>query len=1154
MPQVSRRHFIKIAGGAGLAAISGVLDLELLALEAFPGIDNPLLTYPNRGWEQIYRDQYAYDNSFTVICAPNDTHMCRLRAFSRNGVVTRLEQNYDGANYSDPQGNTSTAHWNPRGCLKGFTLHRRVYGPYRLRAPMVRSGWKEWADDGFPSLSDDPDLRTRYRFDDRGNDTFIRLTWDEVDDYTARGLEAIARTYSGDDGRRRLIDEDGYEPEMLEFWEGSGVRTMKFGSSLPVHGVAGKFGLFRFANMLALLDADVRGVGPDEAVGARDWSEYTWRGDQAPGFPFVHGLQTTEVDFNDLRKSRLLIQVGKNLVENKMPESHWFQEIIERGGKIVSIVPEYGPQSSKSDYWIPVRAGLSDTAIFLYLAKELIGRDLYDIDFVKRFTDLPLLIRLDDLTRLRAEEVFAGHGPLLDPEGPSFTIHAMTTEQYEQIGDRVMRDTSGQLRAISREHVGDRLAEAGVDPEVDWRGTVTLADGSEVEVATALNLYREHLGDYDLDTVADITGSPKELLEQLLDDVATIRPMSIQVGEGVNHYFHATLHNRATYLVSMLTGQIGIPGSGVSTWAGNYKGGIFHAAPWFGPGVGGYVNEDPFNPLLSETDTYDFDNIHHYIHGEETSYWGYGDRPLVVDTPTEGRKVFTGRTHMPTPTKVLWYNNANLINQAKWAYHLIKHTNPKVDMIVDQQIEWTGSAEFADIVLPANSWLEFETVEMGGSCSNPFLQLWEGGISPLYDSRDDVAIFAGVARALAGLTGEPRFADYFKFASEGRPEVYLDRVLKGSFTTEGYTVDDIMSGKYGEPGGALMQYRTYPRIPFWEQVHDSLPFYTDTGRLNAYCDLPEAIEYGENLIVHREAVEATPYLPNVIVSTSPWIRPNDYGIDPGDLDADRRQVRNIKMSWPEVRRTVNPLFDEGYRFLCLTPKSRHSVHSSWAVTDWHWIWNSNFGDPHRTETRMPGVGDAQLHMSPTDARSLGLESGDWVWIDANPADRPYVGASPDDPFYESARLMARVTYNHSYPPGVTMIKHAFYMATPRTIRAQKTRADGRALADTGYQSSFRHGSQQSLTRGWAPPMHQTDSLFHKRAAGMGFIFGFDVDNHAINTVPKETLVRITLAEPGGLGGSGVWSGATTGRSPGGESKFMQRYLTGQVVTIKGVST
>jgi nitrate reductase alpha subunit len=1153
MTEFTRRRFIQLSGGAGLAVLTGALDIGLFALEGVPGIDNPLQTYPNRDWESVYRDQYAYDDSFTVICAPNDTHMCRLRAFTRNGVVMRLEQNYDGGNYRDPQGNSSTAHWNPRGCLKGYTLHRRVYGPYRLRGPMMRRGWREWADDGFPSLSDNPELRTTYRFDDRGNDTFVRLTWDEIDDYIARGLEAVARTYSGEEGRRRLIDNDGYEPEMLEFWERSGVRTMKFGSSLPVHGVAGKFGLFRFANMLALLDASVRGVGPEEAQGARDWSEYTWRGDQAPGFPFVHGLQATETDFNDLRHTRLLIQVGKNLVENKMPESHWFHQIMERGGKIVSIVPEYGPQSSKSDYWIPVRAGLSDTAIFLYLARELMRRGLYDVDFVKRFTDLPLLIRLDTLKRLRAAEVVADHEPLVDADGPSFTLHGMTTEQYEEIGDRVVRDVGGAIRTIGREHVGDRLAEAGIDPEIDWRGTVTLADGSEVQVATAFHLYTEHLADYDLDTVADITGSPRDLLERLLDDVATIRPMAIHVGEGVNHYFHATLHNRATFLVAMLTGQVGLPGTGVSTWAGNYKGGIFHAARWFGPGVGGYVNEDPFRPLVDESDAYDFDNVHHYIHGEETSYWGYGDRPLVVDTPSEGRKVFTGRTHMPTPTKVLWYNNANLINQAKWAYHLIKNVNPKVDMIVDQQIEWTGSAEFADIILPANSWLEFETLEMGGSCSNPFLQLWKGGIPPLYDSRDDVAIFAGVARALSGLTGERRFADHFKFASEGRPEVYLDRVLRASFTTDGYTVADIMAGKYGEPGGALMQYRTYPRMPFWEQIKDSIPFYTDTGRMNAYCDLQEAIDYGENLIVHREAVEATPFLPNVIVSTSPWLRPKDYGIGLDEMDPDLRQVRNVMMPWSEVRTTVNPLFEQGFRFLCLTPKSRHSVHSSWAITDWHWIWNSNFGDPQRSDTRMPGVGDAQLHMNPVDARGLGLENGDRVWIDSNPADRPYVGASAEDPFYEAARLMARVSYNPAYPPGVTMIKHAFYMATPRTVAAQKARADGRALADTGYQSSFRHGSQQSLTRGWAPPMHQTDTLFHKAAAAMQMVFGFDVDNHAVNTVPKETLVRITKAESGGPAGVGVWSGATTGKSPGGEDRFMQRYLGGELVTIRGRS-
>jgi nitrate reductase alpha subunit len=1120
-------------------------------LSAAPGIPNPLLQYPDRDWERVYRDQYAYDDSFTFVCAPNDTHQCRLRAFRRNGIVVRIEQNYDGGDYRDLQGNSSTVAWNPRGCPKGYTMHRRVYGPYRAKYPMIRKGWKEWADAGFPSLSDDPQLRTKYRFDARGEDGFVRVSWDEADHYVARALRSIAKTYSGDAGRRRLIEKDGYEPEMLEHWLEAGVRTMKFGSSLPVHGVAGKFGLFRFANVLALLDADVRGVGPGEALAASDWSEYTWRGDQAPGFPFVHGLQTTEVDMNDMRRSRLVIMVGKNLVENKMPDSHWFQEVIERGGKIVAINPEYSAPSSKSDYWIPVRAGLSDTALMLGIAKALIDSGRYDAEFLKRFTDMPLLVRLDTLARVRANEVFPGYVNQLPFDAPSFTLHGLLPEQYAQIGDRVLVDAAtGELRAVTREDLGDKLAAKSIDPALDWRGMITLADGTQVEAATALSMYREHLADYDLDTVAEITHAPKDLIQRLVDDLATIKPAAFHVGEGVNHYFHATLHNRATYFVAMLTGNIGIPGSGVSTWAGNYKGGIFHAAPWHGPGVGGYVNEDPFTPLLDPAARYTAKTSGHRLEGEDVAYWGMGDTPLVVKLPKGGRRVFTGTTHLPRPTKVIWYNNANLINQAKWAYHLIKNVNPKVDLIVDQQIEWTGSAEFADVILPANSWLEMQTHEMTGSCSNPFLQIWKGGIEPLHDTRDDLAIFAGVANALADVTGDHRFADYFKFSET--PEVYLDRVLAASFTTDGYTTADLLAGKYGEPGGALMQYLTYPRVPFLEQVKDSLPFYTDTGRMHAYVDIPEAIEYGENMIVHREAVEATPYLPNVIVSTSPYVRPKDYGIALDTTDADLRQVRNVKMPWSKVKRTQNPLFEQGYRFLCLTPKSRHSVHSSWAVTDWHWLWNSDFSDPYRADKRLPGVGDTQLHMHPDDGKELGLDNGDYVWLDANAADRPYVGHDPADPFYDVARLMVRVSYNRSYPRGVTMLKHAFYMATPRTVRAQKERADGRALAaDTGYQASFRHGSQQSITRGWAPPMHQTDTLFHKKAAAMGFVFGFDVDNHGINTVPKETLVRITLAEHGGPDGNGPWIRSRSGFTPGNESTLMQRYLAGRLVKVEG---
>ncbi len=1150
-----RRDFLKAALASGGSTL---LAPRLWAFDAV-SVENPLGAYPNRGWEKTYRDQYRFDSSFTWVCAPNDTHMCRLRAFVRNGVILRSEQNYDHDRCGDLYGNKATKAWNPRGCPKGYTMHRRVYGPYRLKGPVLRKGWKDWADAGFPSLSDHPELRSKFKFDDRGNDQFVRLTWEDAYRYVALGLEAVSKTYSGDEGKARL-KKDGYDDLMVDMVQGAGTRTIKVGSNLPIHGIVGKFGIYRFANLLGLLDHHVRGVPPEQARGARDWNEYTWRGDQAPGHPFVHGLQTSDMDINDLRFSKLVIQCGKNLIENKMPESHWLNEVMERGGKLVDIAPEYNGPGAKSDYWIGVRPGLSDTAVFLGVTKILMDEKWYDADFMRRFTDFPLLVRTDTLKRLRPEEVIPGYQPKDLRDGPSYKIQGLNDDQRARIGDFCVWDAkAGQVAPVCRDDVGDHMKI-----ETAFEGTypVTLLDGQTVEVMPIFEMYKQHLADYDLATVEDISGAPQALVRRLAEDIWNTtqagHPVAIHMGEGINHYFHATLHNRATFLPMLLTGNIGKHGAGVYTWAGNYKGALLQASSWGGPGVASYIQEDPFHPVLDESARITRDHLRHLSDGEEPSYWGYGEKVLAIDTP-EGRKVFTGKSHMPTPTKAIWYNNANFINQAKWVYELIVNILPRMDMIIDQQIEWTGSAEYADVILPVNSWVETEDYEAGASCSNPFLQVWKGGIKPVYDSRDDAQVFAGVAQALATKTGDTRFADYFKFVTENKAAVYLQRVFDNSITTRGqdgpYQVDKLIQGEYGgEPGAALLLFRTYPRVPFWEQIHDSIPFYTDSGRLAGYCDIPEAIDYGENLVVHREAVEATPYLPNVIVSSSPFVRPKDYGIPRDAIDPNLRQVRNLKLPWSEVKTTVNPLWEQGFRFFCSTPKSRHSTHSSWSTVDWHWIWSDNFGDPYRADKRAPGVADRQIHMNPDAGKALGLNEGDYVHVDANPSDRPYVGWDQDEGSFrhKAFRCLVRVVFNPGLPYNFTIMKHTGQIATERSVKAHESRPDGRALAaETGYQASYRYGSHQSITRGWLPPMHQTDTLFHKKTGSMGFIFGFDVDNHAVNTVPKETLVRVVKAEDGGIGGKGVWQPAKSGYGPTGDTPQNQSYLSGGYVQIVG---
>jgi nitrate reductase / nitrite oxidoreductase, alpha subunit len=364
---------------------------------------------------------------------------------------------------------------------------------------------------------------------------------------------------------------------MIDKVEGAGTRTIKIGSNLPLHGIVGKFGIYRFANMLGLLDHHVRGVPAEKARGARDWNEYTWRGDQAPGHPFVHGLQTSDMDFNDLRFSKLVIQIGKNLIENKMPESHWLNEVMERGGKLVDIAPEYNCPGTKSNYWISVRPGLSDLAVLLGVTKIMIDNRWFKPDFCRQFTDFPLLVRTDTLQRLRPQDVIAGYKPKDISAGPSYKVQGLKDDQRQKIGDFCVWDSEKkQVAVLTRDDVGTHMT---VPAALEGTFQVKLADGKTAEVMPIFEMYKRHLKDYDEKTVEEISGAPAALVRRLAEDIWKTTeaglPVAIHIGEGVNHYFHATLHNRATYLPLMLTGQIGKHGAGSCTWAGNYKGALF---------------------------------------------------------------------------------------------------------------------------------------------------------------------------------------------------------------------------------------------------------------------------------------------------------------------------------------------------------------------------------------------------------------------------------------------------------------------------------------------------------------------------------------------------------------------------------------------------
>jgi nitrate reductase alpha subunit len=233
---------------------------------------------------------------------------------------------------------------------------------------------------------------------------------------------------------------------------------------------------------------------------------------------------------------------------------------------------------------------------------------------------------------------------------------------------------------------------------------------------------------------------------------------------------------------------------------------------------------------------------------------------------------------------------------------------------------------------------------------------------------------------------------------------------------------------------ALMMTRTNPKAVGYEQVYDSRPWYTKTGRLEFYREEDEFIDAGENLPVHREPVDSTFYEPNVIIAPPhPFIKatgPESYGINKDDLSNEVRQGRNVVKSWEEAKKTAHPLAKDGYKFVFHTPKYRHGAHTMPIDTDMIAMLFGPFGDIYRHDKRQPFAAEGYVDIHPDDAKSLGVEDGDYVWIDSDPSDRPFRGWQKNDKDYKFARLLCRARYYPGTPRGVTRMWFNMYGATP----------------------------------------------------------------------------------------------------------------------------
>jgi anaerobic selenocysteine-containing dehydrogenase len=219
----------------------------------------------------------------------------------------------------------------------------------------------------------------------------------------------------------------------------------------------------------------------------------------AAGMIYTIGGSFWEFGGPDLERAKLFVMIGTAEDHHSNPMKIAISKFKRAGGRFISINPVRTGYSAIADEWIPIKPG-TDGALFMALLHELIASELVDHAFLKRFTNAPQLVVLDDCDR---QGLFA-FDP--DPErGPPGDGRHPHNKLVWDLAD-------GSVKNAYPEGIAD-----GCDPALE--GHYTLADGTRV--APSFQLLRERVASCTPEWAQAITGI----------DAARIRKLAREMGE-----------------------------------------------------------------------------------------------------------------------------------------------------------------------------------------------------------------------------------------------------------------------------------------------------------------------------------------------------------------------------------------------------------------------------------------------------------------------------------------------------------------------------------------------------------------------------------------------------------------------------------------------
>lgn len=506
----------------------------------------------------------------------------------------------------------------------------------------------------------------------------------ELVDSANRILYPMKRTHpkgAEDPGWQRISWEEAMSTiagQLEKFKREDGAESVAFGFTSP-SGTP-------LSDAIEWLERFVRIYGsPNTSYGTEICN---WHKDVAHRWTFGCGIPVADYSHADL-----ILLWGHNPANTWLAQASAIGTGRNNGAKLIVVDPRPTPLAKEANAWLDVNPG-TDGALALGLSHLLVERNLFNHEFVRNWTNGPLLVRNDNGYFLREKDI----NPLAISN--RYTVWDEHNQQVTFIDSETRTEET-------------LMPTAALEGNVE----VAIADGAKISCQTAFSSFKDMLANYDPENVSRITGVSVASIEAAASLIAGAKKIAYHSWSGVAQHTNATQTERAIATLYALTGCFDQEGCNR----------IYASHP---------VNVVNSPTLMPKSQWDKALGLEERPIGPPSQGWVHSQdiwHSVLEGTPYKIRGLIGFGANI-----LLSQSDTSLGQQALEALEFYAH----VDLFE------TPTSKYADILLPVNTAWEREGLRTGfesSAAAQDHIQLRKKMVSPRGESRSDLEIVFDLA-------------------------------------------------------------------------------------------------------------------------------------------------------------------------------------------------------------------------------------------------------------------------------------------------------------------------------------------------------------------------------------------------------------------------